>query len=189
MQPVTKADLQELRQRGYDPETLRRLEQQAELHTAALQVVAQIEQAFRSVRLDGGIGLWEAQGLDDYASEAELARCRLSDEKEDWRRFSSGELVRCQSSLSFFDAAGMRFHLPAFLADDLRNLNFQTVFSLTYDEGFSREKFALLSPEQRQAVRAYLGIVLQDPGSRCDWPKVRANLAGFWADETGTPAD
>src|SRR5690606_11328391 len=78
-----------------------------------------IRAAFRDVRLGNGVGLMQAQGLDDYADSKTLAEYRSQDEKDDWSKIPVSELNACYSSLSFFDAEGMRFHLPAFLIADI----------------------------------------------------------------------
>lgn len=78
-----------------------------------------VRSAFQGVTLGNGIGLWQGQGLDDYANSETLARYRAQDEKVDWSRIPASELDSCHSSLSFFDAEGMRFHLPAYLIADL----------------------------------------------------------------------
>ena len=55
-------------------------------------VVAQLEDAFANTKLGHGIGLFEANGLDDYAADEELRRLRDSDEKLDWRRINVADL-------------------------------------------------------------------------------------------------
>ncbi len=117
-----------------------------------------IEAAFAGVTLGIGVGLREAQGLDDYADAKTRAAYRATDEKTDWRRIPWEELNACFSSLSFFDAEGMRFHLPAYILADLSSNYHATDLALClahlseYDIG----QLALLSTEQRRAVRAYL---------------------------------
>ena len=82
--------------------------------------------------LGAGTGLHKGQGLDDYAGPQACARMRESDEKTNWSRLSIYELNHCHSSLSFFDAEGMRFHLPAFLMAELRDeFKFNLVFCFT----------------------------------------------------------
>ena len=52
------------------------------------------------------------QGLDDdYEDAATCEALRLTDEKDDWSKIAVADLNQCYSSLSFFDAEGMRFHL------------------------------------------------------------------------------
>lgn len=116
-----------------------------------------IREAFRGVTLGDGIGLMQAQGLDDYARPETLKTYRDSDEKVDWSAIPAEKLNRCYSSLSFFDAEGMRFHLPAFLIAELRG-TFCVVELVSYLSDFGRDswlQFELLSPDQREAVRQY----------------------------------
>ena len=98
---------------------------------ARASLISDITSAFAGVRLGGGVGLFEAQGLDDYADAAERKALRERDEKDDWTVLSADALNRANSSLSFFDADGMRFHLPAYLVADLRgDYKFGVVFTL-----------------------------------------------------------
>jgi len=76
------------------------------------QLIKNIHTAFKNVKLEDGIGLWEAQGLDNRLTEKECEKLREKDEKKDWHNIPVLDLYKCSSSLSFFDAKGMRFHLP-----------------------------------------------------------------------------
>src|SRR5450631_1381037 len=87
---------------------------------ATERLIAEIRQAFHDVALGDGTGLWEAQSIDDYEDEKCQSKARSRDEKLDWSRISSDDLKRCDSSLSFFDANGMRFHLPAYMIDRIQ---------------------------------------------------------------------
>jgi len=78
---------------------------------ARASLISDITSAFAGVRLGGGVGLFEAQGLDDYADVAERKALRERDEKDAWTVFSADALNCANSSLSFFDAERMRFHL------------------------------------------------------------------------------
>lgn len=79
------------------------------------ELIKKINDAFQDVKLEDGIGLWEAQGHDDRLTTNEVIALRKKDEKEDWRKIPVIDLYKCSSSLSFFDAKGMRFHMPIFL--------------------------------------------------------------------------
>ena len=104
------------------------------------QLIQDINEAFRGVKLEDGIGLWEGQGLDDYATNVECRKLREQDEKDDWRKIPVIDLYKCSSSLSFFDAKGMRFHMPIFLLfaldlfekeeDDLHSKGFVKSYSV-----------------------------------------------------------
>jgi len=72
------------------------------------RVAELIRTAFSGVVLEDGIGLWEAQGIDDYQSKERHAEYRSKDEKEDWSKLTGEDMTYCYSSLSFFDAKGVQ---------------------------------------------------------------------------------
>ncbi len=114
------------------------------------------------VRLGNGTGLREADGLDYYASEKELAALRDEDEKEDWRCVSFEDLNRYQCGFSFLDLEGLRFYLPALMRFDLLHDEFsegglaaEASPCFHIDNHFS-ELFGILNLAQRLAVQHYL---------------------------------
>lgn len=140
-----------------------------------------IKDAFRDVTLGNGIGLLQGQGLDDYADSETLAAYRSRDEQHDWSRIPVEALCRCHSSLSFFDAEGMRFHLPAYLIADLEDtLNQDIIFHLTYFGNRIESLFDILSLPQRNAVREYLLLRLSDPEYEFESARIEAALKANW---------
>ncbi|MBN9517080.1 hypothetical protein J0H58_00950 [bacterium] len=145
----------------------------------------------RGVTLGEGVGLLQGQGLDDYALPAKLAEYRAKDEKDDWSRIPPVILDQCNSSLSFFDAEGMRFHLPAYLLADLEEKTqaADVVFTLTYKGIGGAEVFELLSEPQREAVRQFLLLKLAEmtgwEGETPASPMIRAALNSVWATSSG----
>jgi len=173
-------DIEEMRARGYDRSVSEEAIELSKRWRLKEQLKEQIRSAFAGIRLGNGVGLREAQGLDDYASEEKCAEYRASDEKNDWQAMGSDEINRCNSSLSFFDAEGMRFHLPAYLLADLEGTyGFGMAFTLT-QSGSVGEAFALLSEKQRAAVRAYLEFIEHEPEYAFDKEHIRAALERFW---------
>ncbi len=175
------ADIEEMRARGYDKSVIDdAIERSARWHEKE-RLKERIRSAFASVRLGGGVGLFEAQAMDDYADDAIRAASRGKDEKLEWSALKTTALNECNSSLSFFDAAGMRFHLPAYLCADLdAEYEFELLFSLTHVGRFD-DQFCLLDMDQRAAVRDYLEFRASELyGS--DKEEVEAVLAGYWAD-------
>ena len=151
------------------------------------RVIALIREAFQVVTLGDGIGLQEAEGLDSYASGNEMASYRAQDEKLDWSAIPASELDRCSSSLSYFDAEGMRFHLPAYMVAELEgSLNVaNVVFHICYINADGTSPFSNLSPVQRKAVRNYLQLMLSDNDEDFHHPKIEAALRDYWNDEAG----
>ncbi|GDY22579.1 hypothetical protein LBMAG56_39260 [Verrucomicrobiota bacterium] len=182
MKYPSPTEIAEMKARGYDPTTIAEAEQQSKRWTSAHDVCRVIEAAFSGVTLGGGVGLQEAQGLDDFADAETCAAYRASDEKNDWHRISAEALRRCNSSLSFFDAEGMRFHLPAYLVADLRgDYGFGMAFCLTQTSDYDRY-FRLLSDAQRRAVRAFLLHILDDRDYEFDSPQIFHALDEYWTE-------
>lgn len=171
--------LDDLTARGFvevSPTDRRKLEAEAVL------VAALVREAFRGVTLGNGVGLHQAQGLDDYADESTLASLHARDEKNDWSAIPVDQLDRCYSSLAFFDAEGMRFHLPAYLIADLAH-SLKTACVLFHLVGSCQDFFDMLSPAQREAVREYLWLQLSDNACSFEHPLIEEALLNYWMTE------
>lgn len=145
------------------------------------RVAALIKNAFCGVTLGSGVGLLQGQGIDDYAGDTTLAEYRSRDEKIDWSRIPVEALTRCHSSLSFFDAEGMRFHLPAFLIADLEGtLGQELTGHLTYLVEGATSRFDLLSSAQRDAVREHLLLRLAETIFEFERRSIETALEAYW---------
>jgi hypothetical protein len=124
----------------------------------AQKIISNIKSAFRDVQLEDGIGLFEAQGIDDYKPREQQLKLRLKDEKEDWLKISAADLRNAMSSLPFFDAKGVRFHLPRFLIYDIKTNDQNTLFHLTneLETDHKKEIFSLLNSTQVTCIIEYL---------------------------------
>jgi hypothetical protein len=181
MKYPSSADIAAMKANGYDRSTIHDAEEQAERWPEAEQLCQTIREAFADVRLGDGVGLKQGRGLDDYEDEATCARYRAEDEKEDWSRIPVAALNHFHSSLSFFDAEGMRFHLPAFLIADLHgDYGFGMDFCLTHLSDHRLSQFVLLSDAQRKAVRAFLLFILDDPDYQFDREDILKALDSYW---------
>lgn len=146
------------------------------------RVAETVRRAFRGVTLGDGIGLRQAEGLDSYADSATLEVLRSSDEKRDWSRIPSNDLNTYCNSLSYFDAEGMRFHLPAYLLAELNDeLEIEFVFHLvcTGHDTLSH-RFHLLDASQRDAVRAFLRLQLINADFQREM--IQSTLDTYWSD-------
>lgn len=146
----------------------------------------EITSAFLGVTLGRGVGLWEAQAIDDYESEEVRAEHRERDQKEDWRMLDYDDLQRCHSSLSFFDADGMRFHLPAFIIGSIRNAVDNPIFHLVQLDEYSISRFKTLSNIQHQSVVMYLQWSLENDEYAFDHPSIKHALNEYWAKQSNT---
>lgn len=152
------------------------------------QVIQAIKMAFGNVILRNGVGLFEGQGIDGYESSEVCQKLRSKDERSQWQKIPSKHLNQCYSSLSFFDAEGMLFHLPAFMLLELEEGSgyVNIVFHLTHSTKISEQKkivntqFSLLNSAQKKAVRFFLQHLLNDIGHEYDWPSIERSLNSFW---------
>lgn len=175
----TAEEIAEMRARGYDFTYLAKLEA-CPRNGLRNDLIDRIRSAFQGVTLGNGVGLMEGQALDDYEDAETCAAIRAKDEKEDWSKLDAELLHQCQSSLSFFDAEGMRFHLPAFLIQGLLEEIDPPIFALTRNSLL--ERFTLFSPEQRAIVRDYLRFMVDDPDESYHKQDLLIAIAGYWAD-------
>ena len=84
------------------------------------ELILEITNAFKDLRLGNGIWLQEGNTIDDYADDKTIAQCKKIDERKNWKNISSESLNKYNSAFSFFDAEAMRFHLPAFMIADIK---------------------------------------------------------------------
>lgn len=158
------------------------------------QIILEIKRAFEGVKLGDGIGLNQGQSLDDYEPDDVAMTAREKDEKEDWQSIPVEELDSKSSSLSFFDAEGMRFHLPAYLVADL-TIELQIADPLFHlYHGFADEtkgermewyerasqRFSLLTDDQRRAVIMYLKYRANDDNYEFERSSIIEALENYW---------
>lgn len=183
MKHPSPKDIEEMRARGYDTTTIAKAEEESKRWHLAQAVASHIGEAFSGVTLGEGVGLRQAQGIDGYEDEESVARYRLSDEKEDWSRIPAEALNECNSSLSFFDAEGMRFHLPAYLLADLSGLyKYGMAFCLTDMGELHQKQFSSLSEKQRTAVRDFLKYIADDEEYDFERPNILRALSEYWTE-------
>lgn len=157
-----------------------------------LELLRMIEDAFREVELGDGVSLHQTIVIDQYGCNCEEAeRQAEADERHDWRKLiDDPELlnVRGVGGLSFYDAPGLRFHLPAYMSAIVKydwpvvtyeadkptlDINpeeyaaFELIadvagdieFQLTHLNDYQRERFFILNGAQRQCICAYLAYI------------------------------
>jgi hypothetical protein len=127
-----------------------------------------IYEAFKDVKLEDGIGLWEARMIDDWhdKSEPEYIRVRNTDERDDWKKLLPTFLDQTKPEnyvgdiWSFMDAKGIRFHLPCFILQDIDiptlddNPLIFTLQKTASKESFDRLK--ILNAAQKKVINEYL---------------------------------
>lgn len=146
------------------------------------KLITTVRSAFSGVKLEDGIGLFEAQGIDDYETKEDCLKLRENDEKENWQKIAIPSLNHCYSSLSFFDPKGMRFHLPAFIIADIKDQymqNFGLQFSLITD--YNLEQYSALDLKQRIAVRQFIEYMIANEDYSYEKEHLKHAIEVYWS--------
>lgn len=143
------------------------------------QLLQQIREAFHGIELGDGISLHQALVIDDYGTKEELDAARVGDEHHDWQKLIAlPDIDRIlANAISFFDARGMRFHLPVCLTL-MVNRPEECVDLLTSISPFHFKAHQLLTEIQRQCVRDVRDYVV----SQADVfsPSIFGNQQSYW---------
>lgn len=157
MYNVTPSFVERLKSEGYDIWTISLWENWLSRMSDFKAIVKNIKIAFEDVMLGDGIGLLEANGLDDYADESRLVELRTLDERRRWQDISSDQLNQHYCSFGYCDAKGGLFLLPAYLLCELRDeYNFDFVGELI--RGMNRKRAPL--PPYLEALTSQQASVL-----------------------------
>lgn len=164
MYQIDQEWIERLKDDGYDLWTIAQWEGWLAEMPALDSAMQAIESAFKNIRLGEGIGLREAQAIDDYADEAEQAAARALDEKTHWLRIDRELLNCCYAAPSFFDPQGFWFHLPAFLLAELKDeYEFGFVDRLIEKSPSCTKWIGYLNREQANAIVDCLSLLKSHP--------------------------
>lgn len=86
-----------------------------------MELIAEIAAAFDGIPLEDGTTLHQAIAIDDWKTPEEQFAARRLDTEPRWQDVPDDAIIACQSALSFLDAKGFRYYLPAFMVCGLRN--------------------------------------------------------------------
>jgi hypothetical protein len=175
------AFIERLKKEGFDLWTISQWEHWLTKNEELEAAIRRVEQAFESTRLDQGIGLREANAMDDYANYFERKVQRQHDEHTCWRKISIDSLNKYHVAWCYFDASGVLFHLPAYLIADLNgDLDQAFVDYLIGGQFDSTGWIALLSDSQAQAIVGVLKLVKHHPNYYDLSDRIDRAIARIW---------
>ncbi len=143
-------------------------------------LINNITNAFSGVELGDGVGLLQAQAMDDWEPEDVQEKSRQNDEKKDWQSIKYEALDECRSSLSFFDEDGMRFHIPAYIIGSILDEVDDPIFHLTQLDDFGASRFSSLNQKQKESIIMYLHWCIAQEEYSFDIPSIKRALNEFW---------
>jgi hypothetical protein len=136
-------------------------------------LINEIERAFSGVLLEGGIGIHEANVIDDYGDEDQRRQARLGDSKSwvGWQDIPDDTLRRHYTTFCFVDSKGFKYLIPAYMRFVLRNYEEDgsasidsTIYALAPDN-YNFDGFAeLLTLQQKRAIKKFLEFLILDVG-------------------------
>ncbi len=146
-----------------------------QLQTKRDALVKDIRAAFSDVSRKGGTSLAEVEPLDAGASERQCKRIRAEQRDKHWSEVDLRKHDPCGIGMSFLDPIGFRYHLPAYMIDQLTIGNHDidevehddwmgqqsVLFRLCDPDDFSKDRFDLLSLAQRSVVARFLALNLE----------------------------
>lgn len=148
------------------------------------EVAAQIEKAFSGVPHPGDARLLHPQCYDDMDIQAFYGG-------RHWRDIPEKVIARANAALCFFSPEGFQFYLPAYMLFALRHYRSSSSFSVDSTiyalcpskgdlEQFSLSKFSLLTGPQREAVVAFLEVMIEEAEGHADTAIARRALSRYW---------
>ncbi len=142
---------------------------------------ARINSAFDGVVLGEGVGIIEADKRDTCFDPEKLKCAREKDERQSWRVFTKDDLYRYSSALSYTDAEGFRFMIPAFMLGDLSCLlDESTLIHLSLVRDDSHDRYSMLNATQLATIINFLELYREDPDSKFHHETIDQALAVFW---------
>ncbi len=157
-------------------------------------LIAEIEAAFAGVT-PGDMGIYEAEALDNYGTEGEMAAARRRDTFVDWRDIPDSALEACTCALSYLTPPSWQFCLPAYMRYSLRHpaspssIADHTIYTLDLSDDESRNPhlraiFAVLNRAQVSAVRNFLRFAEADD-RHYDGAAAQSALNRYWETSDG----
>ncbi|MEG4146378.1 DUF6714 family protein [Microcoleus sp. Pol12B5] len=157
------------------------------------QLLDNIARAFRGVELGDGVSLHETTLIDLYEGPSARQEARLLDEKHGWRKLvGDPALSQLRWALSFYDATGLRFHLPAYLSlavtdfdlrEDAGDVLESLMFLLTNLSEYNQERLSILDSPQRRCVKDVLVYLRDEYEYELEGLELDQAIGGYWNSE------
>ena len=138
------------------------------------ELIQSINQAFDGVPQPKDITLHVAEAHDDYDYEHD-AEHRQKDFIGRWQDVPNEHIQKCRCAMSYVDAVGMRYYLPAQMIWYLKNFGNSKIvvddmplYTLDPHDNnenlrkYQQERFSLFSPEQLKACAHFVKFCAED---------------------------
>ena len=160
-------------------------------------VITEIESAFAGVEIKGGTTLHEAEAIDRGLSDDERLKARIKDTAKRWADVPEKDIENHPEALSFLDAPGYRFYLPAYMIWSLKNYRISgslssdyTIYSLApdnkaKDNAWKLKRFRTFTPAQGRAIFRFLKFMAECTDGYADDFAAKTAMDGYWKQYAG----
>jgi hypothetical protein len=151
------------------------------------QLMALVFEAFDGVQLEGGVSLHKTIYEDNYGDITKAVALAIEkDETKDWKKLiNSPQLLKVVGigGISFFDAKGLRFHLPAYLCTAFEHpyadITASLLFTLTHKSDYNDKRLSLLNPLQKKCIGEILLYFRKLEDFEPDWKGIDQFLSFY----------
>ena len=146
-------------------------------------LIGAIEDAFADVKLEDGVGIFEAEAIDDCVSDKLRTKAREQDVRDDWKAIPDEVIAEHYSAMAFMDEKGLKYAIPAYMRFALRH--WQTSNSASVDHiiyTLARdEDWAFLSTKQKETVANFLNHMVLEADEYVDSWQASLAYEKHWA--------
>jgi len=135
------------------------------------ELIQKVEMAFSGVTLGEGIGILEAEAIDNCVSDKKRTKARNRDIRHDWTQIPDEIIDNYYSALSFMDNAGLRYCLPAYMRFALRFYDASAsasvdmaIYALDNSAIGKDKEFNIFSEQQRKVIAQFLRFMVTEAG-------------------------
>lgn len=146
-------------------------------------LISLIEEEFETISLEDGIGIYEAEAIDNCLSKGEQSKARKKDIRNDWKLISDEVIDEHFSTLSFMDENGLRFTIPAFMRFSV--VNFDMYASPSIDSlihNLNKEiVWSFFSDKQRNVIANFLEFMVLSASDHMDVSEASLAYETIWS--------
>jgi len=130
-------------------------------------LIKEIETAFKDVKLDDGVGIFEADTMDAYGNEEKIQKARKKDRLwwNDWHDIEDKHIAYYSNVMCFMDSQGIKWALPAYMIYAINNysngsFSVDTTIYAIERGAVGYDNIDLFSLEQKEAIAKFLQYML-----------------------------
>lgn len=149
-----------------------------------LELISRLEKAFEGVQLSNGIGIYEAESIDNHDSISERKKSREKDIRDDWKTIRDDVIDEYYYALTFMDYDGLHFAIPAYMRYMLNNYdtNSSAAFESLIGILLKPIDWNFLTDQQKQVIASCLQFIVLEAEGHVDTFQASLAYENYWAE-------